>query len=80
MEETLEGGRGPPRALAPLEEEEEEDLIPSSFSTQLCIINDIILHMMRKEVVVAWLLICPRILLESLEETKKKRQCSWSPV
>jgi len=23
MEETLEGGRGPPRAVAPLEEEEE---------------------------------------------------------
>ena len=25
MEETLEGGRGPPRAVAPLEEEEEEE-------------------------------------------------------
>jgi len=25
MEETLEGSRGPPRAVAPLEEEEEEE-------------------------------------------------------
>jgi len=25
MEENLEGGRGPPRAVAPLEEEEEEE-------------------------------------------------------
>jgi len=25
MEEILEGGRGPPRAVAPLEEEEEEE-------------------------------------------------------
>jgi len=38
MEENLEGGRGPPRAVAPLEEEEEEEEEVYSRTLFLCFV------------------------------------------
>jgi len=40
MEETLEAGRGPPRAVAPLEEEEEEEEDVHAAPVQLVLLLD----------------------------------------